>query len=215
MNGKVVVMAMVVGVVGLMAAAFLWPEGKESAKPEVAEEEEDDLDEDDAPAQNFRVAERGKDGSVTITNLPEGAEDPVAAAKRRQAERRAERGEMGNPFEQFVDDGTPLTQSAMEQPTMADLDPTSDDYDASIEARQRFHGYEMDLLSKLPLDPEGWKDVTRNHQDDIKGVLMRSQQLVAAGEREKARLLMEEWGELQNKYKAQAYGRSPQPYTDE
>ena len=50
------------------------------------------------------------------------------------------------------------------------------------------------------------------HQDDIKGVFKRSKELVDAGENESARLLIEEWSELQNKYKAQAYGRSPQAF---
>ena len=114
-----------------------------------------------------------------------------------------------------MDDGSPLTDSAMKQSPMAEMDPTDAEYDASIEARQRFHGYEMDLLGKVPLTPESWKDVTREHQDDIKGVFKRSKELVDAGEPEAARLLIEEWSELQNKYKAQAYGRSPQPYTDQ
>ncbi|MCO4773770.1 MAG: hypothetical protein KDA24_27305, partial [Deltaproteobacteria bacterium] len=157
------------------------------------------------------------DGTVTMSNLPEGAEDPVAAAKARAAERAAERaagvGE-DNPFEGFVDDGTPLTADAMDLPSMLEMEGGEPEYDAVQEARQRFHSYENEILENAPLDPETWKDITRNHQEDIKGVFKRSKVLVDGGHNEKARVLIEEWTELQNKYKAQAYGRSPQAFTE-
>ena len=216
MNGKLVVSGLAGLVVAVLAAAFMWPEGQDnddaSKAAATAPADPTEKPEADKPMDNFRVADRGSDGSITITNVPEGMEDPVVAAKQRAAERAAERGERENPFEGFVDDGSPLTDEAMKQPVMADMDPSNDAYDAETEARQRFNAYESDLLASVPLDPEDWKAITRNHQDDIKGLFKRSKELVDAGHNEDARVLIEEWNELQNKYKAQAYGRSPQPF---
>ncbi len=212
MNGKLVVSGLAGLVVAMLAAAFMWPEGQDdddaSKAAAAAPAEPAEKPEADKPMDNFRVADRGADGSITITNVPEGMEDPVIAAKRRAAER----GERENPFEGFVDDGSPLTDEAMDQPVMANMDPSDDAYDAETEARQRFNAYESDLLASVPLDPEDWKAITRNHQDDIKGLFKRSKELVDAGYNEDASILIEEWSELQNKYKAQAYGRSPQPF---
>jgi hypothetical protein len=216
MNGKIVVVVMVALVLAVLGLAFWWPEGAEvdepAAEPEAAEE-----DEDEPPKKALRIKDRDADGSVVITNVPEGMEDPVVAArarrdarldeKRKEAEARGE-----NPFEAFVDDGTPMTAGAMDRPSMAAMEPTDPEYDPAVDAQQRFHGYEQDILAAAPLSPESWKTITQSHQDDIKGVFKRSKELVDAGENDKARLLIEEWAELQNKYKAQAYGRSPQAF---
>lgn len=213
MNGKLVVSSMITLVLLVLGLAFWWPEGKEESKPTP-----------EAPAETetptkraLRVTERGADGSVTITNRPEGMEDPVKVARERRDARLAEKAaqaeeEGSNPFEAFVDDGSPMTGDAMKRPVMADMNPTDPEHDAVIEAQQRFHGYETDALGAAPLDPESWREVTLAHQDDIKGLFKRSKELVDAGENEKARVMIEEWSELQNKYKAQAYGRSPQAF---
>jgi hypothetical protein len=213
MNGKLVVSSMIACVILLLGLAFWWPEGKEASKPAPEATSETNP----PPKRALRVTDRGADGSVTVTNLPEGMEDPVEAARDRRdarlAEKAAEAEEQGdNPFEAFVDDGSSMTDAAMGRPLMADMDPTDPEYDAVVEAQQRFNEYEADALEAAPLDPDSWREITIAHQDDIKGLFKRSKELVDAGENEKARLLIEEWSELQNKYKAQAYGRSPQAF---
>jgi|GEM_PF-5441703 len=212
MNGKIVVGTLVALIVGVLALAFWWPEGKEeeaATKAAVdAKVEELTRDKDDG---HLKVVERQGDGSVVISNRKDGVDQRVAEALKRRDARVAERAAEGNPFGQFLDDGRALTEDAMNQPSMLQMDPSSETYDPSVEAQQRFSAYEEDILALTPLNPDSWREVTVDHQDDIKGVFKRSKELVDAGENEKARLLIEEWSELQNKYKAQAYGRSPQP----
>ena len=210
-NGKLIVVAML-GIVGVwVAAGLLWTDGPMTAD-ERAALPIPPLPED-AADKPLRITDRQADGSVVVSNVPEGQESRVEASRKRRAAEAAAKEAAGesNPFQAFVDDGQPLTGAAMKDQDMRSLAGSEESYDPATEARQRFHELEMDLLAEVPLTPESWRSVTAAHQDDMKAVFHRAKALTDAGEADAARLLLEEWGELQQKYQAQAYGRAPQP----
>ncbi len=215
-NGKLIVIA-IFGIVGVWIAAGLlwtdapgWPEERDAAPlPPLPESLQDHGD------KPLRITDRKQDGTVVVTNVPDGQESRVDQSRARraaEAEARVEsEEEVANPFAGFVDDGSPLTESAMTQRVMSELTGGEQDYDPVTEARQRFHEFEIDLLAAAPLSPESWRQVTAEHRDELKDVFKRSMALTSDGHPDEARALIEEWNELQGKYQAQAYGRAPQP----
>lgn len=215
-NGKLIVVGMLGIVVVWVAAGLLWtdapdwPEERNAAPlPPLPAQLQEPAD------KGLRVADRSADGSVVVTNVPAGATSRVEESRARRAAEAAARVEAGegteSPFAGFVDDGSPLTESAMLDPDMRQLTGAEDEYDPSVEARQRFNAMELDLLAAAPLTPESWRSVTAEHREELKGIFKRSKALTDAGHADEARALIEEWNELQGKYQAQAYGRAPQP----
>jgi len=211
-NGRLIVIGMLGIVLVWVMAGLLWKdapppidERAAAPVPPLPEEEE---------GGGLRITERKADGSVVVTNAPKGEESRIERSRKRRAAEaaaKAERGEDENPFAGFVDDGQPITASAMKDVDMRTLTGNEDEYDGAVEARQRFNSLELDLLAEMPLNPDLWRSVMADHGDDVKGVFKRAKELADAGLNEEGRALLEEWAELQQKYQAQAYGRAPQP----
>ena len=208
MSGRVVVIGMLLLIAAVMTVAWFWPEGREEvAAPEPAPVAQAEEPEDDS---GYRVTRQDADG-VVITNVPEGQ---VGRAEKAIAARDAARGdepETPNPFAAFLEAGDSVSAQSTRFPNMSEMDPSNPEYDASIEARQRFFEYEADLLERSPLTPESWREVTSSHQDDLKEVFKRAKVLADDGHEREARKLIDEWSLLQNTYKAQAYGRGSLP----
>jgi hypothetical protein len=218
-NGKLIVGGMLGIVLVWVAAGLLWkdapdwPEDRDAqpVPPLQAEQE---------PDSGMHITDRKADGSVVVSNVPEGTVSRVEKSRQRRAAEAAARAAAGeeeeeNPFDGFIDDGSPMTAAAMNALDMSQLDGSDPEYDPGVDARQRFNALELDLLAESPLTPESWKAITADHQEDLKGVFKRAKALSDADHPDDARALIEEWNELQGKYQAQAYGRSPQPVRSE
>ena len=218
-NGKLIVAGMLGIVVVWVAAGLLWKDAPDWPDDRDAQPVPPLQAEPDEPDRGLHVTDRRADGSVEVSNVPEGTVSRVERSRQRRAAEAAARAAAGeeeeNPFSGFVDDGSPLTASAMNELDMSQIEPSQSEYDPGIEARQRFNALELDLLAETPLTPETWKAITADHQDDLKAVFKRAKALSDADHPDAARALIEEWNELQGKYQAQAYGRAPQPISPE
>ena len=102
-------------------------------------------------------------------------------------------------------DGDWLTQSAMSEPEMSGLSPDDPDYDASTEARQLFHPFEMDLRAVQPLEPLHYRELLGRHKKTNARALRRVNELRRAGHPAAASRLYAEWSRLFELYRRQAY----------
>ena len=103
--------------------------------------------------------------------------------------------------------GAPLTTGAVEEPDMSEMDGGVAEYDARVEARQRFRDFELTVVAARPLTPEKWRVIQADRGEESLEILKRAKQLTDDGEPEAARELMEEWQRLTSLYKNEAYGR--------
>ncbi len=219
-NGKLIVVGMLGIVVVWVAAGLLWKDAPDRPEGQDTQPILPLAGESDEPDKGLHITDRKADGSVEVSNVPEGTVSRVEQSRQRRAAEAAARAAAGeeeeeNPFDGFIDDGSPMTAAAMNELDMSQIDASQDEYDPGIEARQRFNALELDLLAEAPLTPETWKAITADHQDDLKAIFKRAKALSDADHPDDARALIEEWNELQGKYQAQAYGRAPQPIVPE
>lgn len=76
-------------------------------------------------------------------------------------------------------------------------------YDATIEARQRFYSFELDLVAAGRLTQATWDTVSARHADAKQQMLNRSVELVEEGYGDESEALLVEWGLLEAHYEGQ------------
>ncbi len=98
-----------------------------------------------------------------------------------------------------------LTADAMNQPKMAALPTADPSYDGTLEARQLFHDFEVDLRAADPLNPTNYRDLISRHKARNAATLRRVMELREEGRDQAATDLFQEWSRLFELYRKLAY----------
>jgi hypothetical protein len=104
------------------------------------------------------------------------------------------------PDPQEEAEGIVITATALDEPDMTGMDPGDDAYDEVVEAQQRFHDLEVDIVSQGELTPEVWASLQEKHAAATQQLLDRAAQLNLSGHPLEAESLLVEWESLEARY---------------
>jgi len=98
--------------------------------------------------------------------------------------------------------GQQVTAYALDEPDMTEMDASSPQYDALVEAHQRFAAFEADIAARGDLTQEDWAELEGEHDAEFQELLARSAELGNGGHPDAAETLLQTYGLLRAAYAA-------------